>query len=147
MTIEAVKSLVFRYFMGYWNNRRVCSAIGGIPPIELRKQYYQKQLLQPTKWDVGTVFFTIYPRSFLHEKSPIYEYTEPLIYAVHNIANYSVVFISVLVSEMLFCALSLTVRLVANNTKQHSQKASNSIYSFKQYRIFICRVSAPINCK
>jgi hypothetical protein len=30
MSMEAVKSLVFRYFLGYWNNRRICRAIGGL---------------------------------------------------------------------------------------------------------------------
>ena len=43
MPMEAVKALVFRYFMSYWNNRRISSSIGGIPPMELRKQYFQKQ--------------------------------------------------------------------------------------------------------
>jgi len=40
MTMETVKSLVFRYFIDYWNNRRICHAIGGIPPILKRKRYY-----------------------------------------------------------------------------------------------------------
>ncbi|MGV4008930.1 hypothetical protein ACV8SI_26410, partial [Citrobacter freundii] len=32
-------------------------------------------------WDVGTVFFTIYPQVFRHEKSSIYyKYIEPLSY-------------------------------------------------------------------
>ena len=32
MPMAAVKALVWRYFFGYWNNRRICSAIGGLPP-------------------------------------------------------------------------------------------------------------------
>jgi transposase InsO family protein len=40
MRMEDVKQLVFRYFMGYWNNRRICSAIGGVPPMYKRQQYY-----------------------------------------------------------------------------------------------------------
>ena len=40
MTMEAVKSLVWRYFMSYWNNRRICSAIGGLPPVEKRRRFY-----------------------------------------------------------------------------------------------------------
>jgi len=43
MSMEAVKSLVFRYFMGYWNHRRICSAIGGVPPMFKRNQFYEKQ--------------------------------------------------------------------------------------------------------
>lgn len=34
MSLDAVKALVFRYFMGYWNNRRINHAIGGMPPNE-----------------------------------------------------------------------------------------------------------------
>jgi putative transposase len=41
MSIEAVKSLVWRYFMGYFSNRRICSAIGGIPPAVKRRRYYE----------------------------------------------------------------------------------------------------------
>jgi len=40
MSMEDVKSLVWRYFMGYWNNRRICSANGGLPPVEKRRRYY-----------------------------------------------------------------------------------------------------------
>ena len=40
MSMEDVKSLVWRYFMSYWNNRRICSAIGGLPPVEKRRRYY-----------------------------------------------------------------------------------------------------------
>ena len=41
MSMSAVKSLVCRYFMSYWNNRRICSANGGLPPMFKRKQYYE----------------------------------------------------------------------------------------------------------
>lgn len=39
-TIEELKTLVWRYFMSYWNNQRICSAIGGMPPAEKRRRYY-----------------------------------------------------------------------------------------------------------
>jgi transposase InsO family protein len=42
MTMQAVKSLVFRYFIGYWNNRRINHAIGGIPPLSKRSAYYNR---------------------------------------------------------------------------------------------------------
>ncbi len=42
MTMEAVKSLIWRYFMSYWNNRRICSANGGLPPMVKRKRYYEE---------------------------------------------------------------------------------------------------------
>ncbi len=42
MTCEQLKSLIFRYYMGYWNNRRICSAIGGVPPAIKRGAYYEK---------------------------------------------------------------------------------------------------------
>jgi transposase InsO family protein len=45
MSMDAVKLLVFRYFMGYWNNRRISTANGGLPPVVKRKRYYEKQKL------------------------------------------------------------------------------------------------------
>ena len=39
-TIEALKTIVWRYFMSYWSNRRICSAIGGIPPAVKRRRFY-----------------------------------------------------------------------------------------------------------
>ena len=42
MSMAAVKRLVFHYFMCYWNNRRICHAIGGLPPQLKRDQYYGK---------------------------------------------------------------------------------------------------------
>ena len=40
MTIDDVKVLIWRYFMSYWNNRRICSSNNGLPPLVKRKQYY-----------------------------------------------------------------------------------------------------------
>ena len=42
MSMDAVKALVFRYFMGYWNNRRINYAIGGMTPFEKRIRYHQQ---------------------------------------------------------------------------------------------------------
>lgn len=39
-TAEELKTMIWRYFMSYWNNRRICSAIGGMPPTEKRRRYY-----------------------------------------------------------------------------------------------------------
>ena len=41
MTIEELKTLIWRYFMSYWNNRRICSSIGGMPPAMKRTLYFQ----------------------------------------------------------------------------------------------------------
>ena len=38
-TIEELKQMVWRYFMSYWNNRRICTANGGLPPMVKRKEY------------------------------------------------------------------------------------------------------------
>jgi len=43
MPCEAIKALIYRYYMDYWNNRRICSAIGGVPPVIKRGAYYEKQ--------------------------------------------------------------------------------------------------------
>ncbi len=40
MTVEQLKTLIWRYFISYWNNRRICSANGGLPPLIKRQQYY-----------------------------------------------------------------------------------------------------------
>ena len=45
MSMEAVKSLIWRYFMSYWNNRRICSANGGLPPMLKRQLYYERLAL------------------------------------------------------------------------------------------------------
>ena len=39
-TVQELKTMVWRYFMSYWSNRRICSAIGGIPPVVKRQKFY-----------------------------------------------------------------------------------------------------------
>ena len=40
MSVNEVKALIWRYFISYWNNRRICSSNGGYPPAVKRQQYY-----------------------------------------------------------------------------------------------------------
>ena len=40
-TVEELKIMIWRYFMSYWNNRRICSSIGGMPPAVKRRRYYE----------------------------------------------------------------------------------------------------------
>lgn len=40
-TVEELKIMIWRYFMSYWNNRRICSANGGLPPAAKRARYYE----------------------------------------------------------------------------------------------------------
>lgn len=40
-SIEELKSMIWHYFMSYWNNRRICSSNDGLPPAVKRRQYYQ----------------------------------------------------------------------------------------------------------
>lgn len=40
MLVSEVKSLIWRYFISYWNNRRICSANGGLPPALMRQSYF-----------------------------------------------------------------------------------------------------------
>ena len=40
MTVEELKTLIWRYYISYWNNRRICSANGGYPPAIKRQMYY-----------------------------------------------------------------------------------------------------------
>lgn len=41
MTADELKTLIWRYFISYWNNRRICSANGGVPPAVKRQRYYE----------------------------------------------------------------------------------------------------------
>lgn len=43
MTIAELETLIWRYFMSYWNNRRICSANGGLPPMVKRQRYLDAQ--------------------------------------------------------------------------------------------------------
>jgi transposase InsO family protein len=40
MSMADLKSMIWRYFYSYWNNRRICSAIGGMPPMSKRNLYF-----------------------------------------------------------------------------------------------------------
>lgn len=40
MTCNELTALIVRYYMDYWNNRRICSAIGGVPPMVKRGAFY-----------------------------------------------------------------------------------------------------------
>ena len=42
MTCDELKTLIFRYYLCYWNHRRICSAIGGVPPMIKRGAYYER---------------------------------------------------------------------------------------------------------
>lgn len=42
MTCEELKRLIYHYYMEYWNYRRICSAIGGVPPMVRRGAYYER---------------------------------------------------------------------------------------------------------
>nr|WP_277934949.1 DDE-type integrase/transposase/recombinase [Parablautia intestinalis] len=41
MTVEELKTLIWRYFISYWNNRRICSSNDGLPPMARRRRYYE----------------------------------------------------------------------------------------------------------
>ena len=41
MTIEEMRTIIWRYFISYWNNRRICSANDGPPPMIKRQRYYE----------------------------------------------------------------------------------------------------------
>ena len=40
ITKAELKVKIWRYFMSYWNNRRICSSNGGLPPMIKRRKYY-----------------------------------------------------------------------------------------------------------
>ena len=45
MTVEELKILIWRYFISYWNNRRICTTNGGLPPMVKRQRYYDSLAL------------------------------------------------------------------------------------------------------
>ena len=40
MSTDERKTLIWRYFISYWNNQRICSSNGGLPPMVKRQRYY-----------------------------------------------------------------------------------------------------------
>ena len=42
-TMSELKTMIWRYFMSYWANRRICTANGGLPPVVKRKRYYEAE--------------------------------------------------------------------------------------------------------
>ena len=38
-TKDELKTMIWRYYMSYWNNRRICSANDGLPPAVKRSLY------------------------------------------------------------------------------------------------------------
>ena len=44
-TMEELKTIVWRYYMSYWANRRICTANNGLPPAIKRSFYYERELL------------------------------------------------------------------------------------------------------
>ena len=40
LTVEELKVMIWRYFISYWNNRRICTANGGLSPMIKRHRYY-----------------------------------------------------------------------------------------------------------
>ena len=39
-TMSELKTMIWRYFMSYWANRRICTSNGGLPPAVKRRKYY-----------------------------------------------------------------------------------------------------------
>ena len=49
LLIQDLKTLLWRYFISYWNNRRICSANdNGLPPAAMRQKYYENLSLTHT---------------------------------------------------------------------------------------------------
>ena len=46
MAADEVKSIIWRYYKSYWNNRRICSSIGGMPPrVKLENYKYSLKMV------------------------------------------------------------------------------------------------------
>lgn len=40
-TVVELKVMIWRYFISYWNHRRICSSNKGLPPMAKRQRYYE----------------------------------------------------------------------------------------------------------
>ena len=52
MTKEELKKLIWIYYMSYWNNRRICTVNGGLPPILKEQQYYNSIANKDNQYDL-----------------------------------------------------------------------------------------------
>lgn len=43
-TVVELKTTIFRYFISYWNIRRICSAHGGLPSIIKWQRFYEAKV-------------------------------------------------------------------------------------------------------
>ncbi len=43
-TMTELKTIIWRYFMSYFANRRICTANGGLPPAVKRRRYYAQEI-------------------------------------------------------------------------------------------------------
>ena len=39
-TVKELKVIIWRYFISYWNNRKICTYNNGLPPMVKRKKHY-----------------------------------------------------------------------------------------------------------
>ena len=44
-TTSELKTMIWRYYMCYWSNKRICTANNGLPPAVKRKLYYDGELI------------------------------------------------------------------------------------------------------
>lgn len=44
-TVKELKVIIWRYFISYWNNRRICTSNNGLPPMVKRKKYYDSSAM------------------------------------------------------------------------------------------------------
>lgn len=44
-TMAKLKTMIWRYYMSYWANRRICTANEGLPPAVKRRLYYEGAIL------------------------------------------------------------------------------------------------------
>ena len=49
-TMKELKTMIWRYYMSYWANRRICTANGGLPPAARRKLYYDHIFLVESEY-------------------------------------------------------------------------------------------------
>ena len=68
--------MIRRYYMSYWNNRRICSANGELPPAVKRKRYYESLVSAAWPGDVwnGTNIHSAVLRGYLFHFGELFPY-------------------------------------------------------------------------
>ena len=74
MTTDELKTIIWRYFTSYWNNRRICSTNRGLPPNDQKTTILRfpegssigfKSLEENVSTNIDNISFSLFTGGFL----------------------------------------------------------------------------------